>query len=116
MGLGTDISFDASLFYILSLSIYVKHLGMSPFKVRLFQGCKSKTEPINTKSVMQHDIRYQVLLAEYHKADTSCSGLQERNKTFLHEIFCATCYTIPSIVGGILQSQYQVLLLSCNML
>jgi hypothetical protein len=32
---------------------------MFPFKVQLFQGCKSETEPINTKSVVQ-----------YHKADT----------------------------------------------
>jgi hypothetical protein len=47
---------------------------MFPFKVQLFQGCKSETEPINRKSVR------------------------------------ATCYTIPSIVGDILQSRYQVLL------
>jgi hypothetical protein len=43
---------------------------MFPFKVQLFQGCKIETEPINTKSVVQHVIRYQVLLAEYYKADT----------------------------------------------
>jgi hypothetical protein len=30
---------------------------MFPFKVQLFQGCKSETEPINTKSVVQHVIR-----------------------------------------------------------
>jgi hypothetical protein len=36
---------------------------MFPFKVQLFQGCQSETEPINTKSVVQHVIRYQVLLA-----------------------------------------------------
>jgi uncharacterized surface protein with fasciclin (FAS1) repeats len=48
----------------------IKHLGMFPFKVQLFQGCKSETEPINTKSVMQHVIRYHVLLAAYYKADT----------------------------------------------
>jgi hypothetical protein len=41
---------------------------MFPFKVQLFQCCKSKTEPINTKSVLQHVIRYQVL-ATYYKAD-----------------------------------------------
>jgi hypothetical protein len=29
---------------------------MFPFKVQLFQGCKSETEPINTKSVVQHVI------------------------------------------------------------
>jgi uncharacterized surface protein with fasciclin (FAS1) repeats len=52
------------------LSIYIKRLGMFPFKVQLFQGCKSETEPINTKSVVQHVIRYHVLLAEYYKADT----------------------------------------------
>jgi hypothetical protein len=43
---------------------------MFPLKVQLFQGCKSETEPINTKSVVQHVIRYQVLLAAYYKADT----------------------------------------------
>jgi hypothetical protein len=43
---------------------------MFSFKVQLFQGCKSETEPINTKSVMQHIIRYQVLLAAYYKVDT----------------------------------------------
>jgi hypothetical protein len=43
---------------------------MFPFKVQLFQGCKSETEPINSKSVVQHVIRYQVLLAAYYKADT----------------------------------------------
>jgi hypothetical protein len=43
---------------------------MFPFKVQLFQGCKSETKPINTKSVVQHVIRYQVLLAAYYKADT----------------------------------------------
>jgi hypothetical protein len=42
---------------------------MFPLKVQLFQGCKSETEPINTKSVVQHVIRYQVLSA-YFKADT----------------------------------------------
>jgi hypothetical protein len=41
---------------------------MFPFKVQLFQGCKSKTEPINTKSVVQHVIWYQVLLAAYYRA------------------------------------------------
>jgi peroxiredoxin len=43
---------------------------MFPFKVQLFQGCKSEIESINTKSVVQHVIRYQVLLATYYKADT----------------------------------------------
>jgi hypothetical protein len=43
---------------------------MIPFKVQLFQGWKSETEPINTKSVMQHVIQYQVMLAEYYKANT----------------------------------------------
>jgi hypothetical protein len=42
---------------------------MSPFKVQLFQGCKRETEPITTKPVVQHVIRYQVLLAAYYKAD-----------------------------------------------
>jgi hypothetical protein len=35
------------------------------FKVQLFQGYKSEIGPINTKSVVQHVIRYQVLLAAY---------------------------------------------------
>jgi hypothetical protein len=35
---------------------------MFRFQVQLFQGSKSETEPINTKSVLQHVIRYQVLL------------------------------------------------------
>jgi hypothetical protein len=43
---------------------------MFPFKVQLFQGCKSETEPINTKFVVQHVIRYHVLLAAYYKDDT----------------------------------------------
>jgi hypothetical protein len=43
---------------------------MFPFKVQLFQGRKSETEPINTKSVVQHVIRYQVLLATYFKPYT----------------------------------------------
>jgi hypothetical protein len=43
---------------------------MFPFKVQLFQGCKSETEPINRKSVVQHVTRYQVLFAAYCKADT----------------------------------------------
>jgi hypothetical protein len=48
----------------------IKRLGMFPFKVQLFQGFKGETEPINTKSVVQHVIRYQVLLAAYYKVDT----------------------------------------------
>jgi hypothetical protein len=48
--------------------LYTKRLGMFRFKVQLFQGCKSETEPINTKSVVKHVIRYQVLLAAYYKA------------------------------------------------
>jgi hypothetical protein len=47
---------------------------MFPFKVQLFRGCKSETEPINTKSVVQHVIRYQVLLAAQGSAvsDVNC--------------------------------------------
>jgi hypothetical protein len=46
------------------------HMGASlfPFKVQLFEGCMSETEPISRKSVVQHVIRYQVLLAAYYKA------------------------------------------------
>jgi hypothetical protein len=50
--------------------MYIKRWGIIPFKVQLFQGCKNQTEPINTKSVVQHVIPYQVLLAAYYKADT----------------------------------------------
>jgi peroxiredoxin len=67
------------------------------FKVQLFQGCKSETEPINTKSVVQHVIRYQVLLVAYYKDDTKYCW-QHITKT------------IQSIVGSILQSRYKVLL------
>jgi hypothetical protein len=35
---------------------------MFPFKVQLVQGCKSETEPINIKSVVQRVTGYQVLL------------------------------------------------------
>jgi hypothetical protein len=40
------------------------------FKVLLFQGCKSETEPISTKSVVKHVTRYQVLFEAYYKNDT----------------------------------------------
>jgi hypothetical protein len=40
---------------------------MFPFKVQLFQVCKSETEPVNTKSVVQHVIRHQVLLGACYK-------------------------------------------------
>jgi hypothetical protein len=84
---------------------------MFPFKVQLFQGCKSEVEPINTKSVVQHVIGYQVLLAAYYKADTKycccramcLSGHIVDFTTHTHtHINCL--YTIPSIVGRILQS------------
>jgi hypothetical protein len=39
---------------ILKHSVYIKRLGMFPFKVQLFQGCNSETEPINTKFIVQH--------------------------------------------------------------
>jgi hypothetical protein len=51
-------------------SVYTKHLGMFPFKVQMFQGCKSEIEPINTKFVVQHVIWYKVLLVAYYKAET----------------------------------------------
>jgi hypothetical protein len=38
-----------------------------------------------------------------------------RSHCRLHYTHISRLYTIPSIVGGILQSRYQVLLLSCNM-
>jgi hypothetical protein len=51
-------------------TLYIKRLGMFPFKVQLFQGCESETEPINIKSVVGHVTRYQVLLVAYYKAYT----------------------------------------------
>jgi hypothetical protein len=63
----------------LSGTLCTKRSGMFPFKVQLFQGCKSETETINTKSVVQHVIRYQVLLEAYYKADTK------------YRCCCATC-------------------------
>jgi hypothetical protein len=55
---------------------------MFPFKVQLFQGCKSGTEPINTKSVVQHVIRYQVLLAAYYKVDTKYCCCHAKRRQF----------------------------------
>jgi hypothetical protein len=99
---------------------YIKRLGMFPFKVQLFEGCKSETEPINTKSVLQHVMRYQVLLVAYYKADTKycccrATCLSGHIVDFTTHTHTNRLYTIPSIVGGILQSRYQVLLLLCNM-
>jgi hypothetical protein len=45
-------------------------------------GLQSETEPINTKSVMQHVIRYQVLLAAYYKADTSIVAIVQKRRQF----------------------------------
>jgi hypothetical protein len=67
--------------YLVS-SVYVKRLGMFPFKVQLFQGCKRETEPINTISVVQHVIRYQVLLAAYYKADTKYCCCRAKRRPF----------------------------------
>jgi hypothetical protein len=55
---------------------------MFPFKVKLFQGCKSETEPLNTKSVVQHVIRYQVLLAAYYKAHTKYFCCRAKGRQF----------------------------------
>jgi ATP-dependent exoDNAse (exonuclease V) alpha subunit len=55
---------------------------MFPFKVQLFQGCKSETGPINTKSVVQHVIRYQVLLAAYYKVDIKYSCFLAKIRQF----------------------------------
>jgi hypothetical protein len=63
-------------------SLYIKHLGMFLFKVQLFQGCRSKTEPINTKSVVQHVVRYQVLSAAYYKADTKYQVNSVKNEIY----------------------------------
>jgi hypothetical protein len=40
-----------------NIYFYIKRLGMFPFKVQLFRRSKSETEPVNTKSVVQHVIR-----------------------------------------------------------
>jgi hypothetical protein len=64
---------------------------MFPFKVQLFQGCKSKTELINTKCVVQHVIQYQVLLAAYYKADTKYCCCRARRRQFpIHLAFSMT--------------------------
>jgi hypothetical protein len=76
---------------------YISHtdilLGLFPFKVQLFQGCKSETEPINTKSVVQHVC--QVTLS-----------------TSLHK-YC--CYRATCLSGHVVDFTTQVLLLSSNM-
>jgi hypothetical protein len=91
----------------------MKRLDMFPFKVQLFQGCKSETEPINTKSVVQHVIRYQVLLEAYYKADTNycccrATCLSDNIVDFTIHTHTHThinrLYKRPSIIGGILQS------------
>jgi hypothetical protein len=56
---------------------------MFPFKVQLSQDYKSETEPINTKSVAQHVIRYQVLFAAYYKADTKYCCCRAKRRQFL---------------------------------
>jgi hypothetical protein len=63
---------------------------MFPFKVQLFQGCKSETEPINTKSVVQHIIRHQVLLAAYYKADTKYCCCRTKRKFSISLAFSMT--------------------------
>jgi hypothetical protein len=67
---------------------------MFPFKVQLFQGFKSETEPINTKSVVQHVIRYQVLLLSFNMF------------VRLHNTHINRLFSLPDIVGGILQSVF----------
>jgi hypothetical protein len=66
----TILKFNQNEYSVVCVYIYMKRLGMFPFKGPLFQGCKNETGPINTKSVMQHVIQYQVLLLAYYKADT----------------------------------------------
>jgi hypothetical protein len=84
--------------------LYVKRLGMFPFKVQLFQGCKRETEPVNTKSVMQHVIQYQVLLVVYYKAKTKYCCCRVTCLSGHIVDFTTHTSTIPSIVGGILQT------------
>jgi hypothetical protein len=67
----------------------------------VFQGCKSETEPINTKSVVQHVIRYQVLLL-------SCN-MFVKSHCRLHYTHINRLYTIPSIVA-VMQHVCQVTL------
>jgi hypothetical protein len=58
---------------------------MFPFKEQLFQGCKSETEPtINTKSVVQHVIRYQVLLGAYYKY---AFQIQKKTVSYMFSLF-----------------------------
>jgi hypothetical protein len=86
---------------------YIKRLGVFSSKVQLFQGCKSETEPINRKSVVQHVTRYQVLLAAYYKADTNYCCC--RATCLSGHIVDLTTHT------STVCTRYQVLLLSCNM-
>jgi hypothetical protein len=84
----------------------MKHLGMFLFKVQLFQGCKSKTEPINKKSVVQHVIQYQVLLAAYYKADTKYCCCRAKRRQF------PICLAFSTIIN---KSQGQTFVKICHL-
>jgi hypothetical protein len=65
---------------------------------------------ITNQPSYQHLIIIGLTLRYVFVQGSVVSGLQERNRTCYHKICRATCYTIRSIVGGILQSRYQLLL------
>jgi hypothetical protein len=50
----------ACLIFLLLRTIYIKHVGMFPFKVQLFQGCKSETNLLtqNLSCNMLYDTKY----------------------------------------------------------
>jgi hypothetical protein len=59
------------LLVIICIYIY-KTLRYVSVQGSAVSGLQEQTEPINTKSVLPHVIRYQVMLAAYYKADTNC--------------------------------------------
>jgi hypothetical protein len=76
-------------FHDRSKSFYIKRLGMFPFKVQLFQGCKSETEPINTNHIVDFTthssavcIWYQVLLADITKCFEPNTVCKSQGQTF----------------------------------
>jgi hypothetical protein len=82
---------------------------MFPFKVLLFQGCKNETGPINTKSFMQHVIRYQVLMLSCNMFVRSHCQLHYTHQPFVyntkycwrHITKCFELDTVCKILGDV---------------
>jgi hypothetical protein len=64
--------------------IYIKRLGIFPLELQLFQSCKSETQPINTKSVVQHVIRCQVFWWHITKPIPSIVAVVQKVDSFLY--------------------------------